>query len=98
MATATGPTERGGQQATTKTTDEMDDNQEVCAIEPPKRQKEEQKLQRHQTVDTLDNLSKLFDKSFLAELTSENTWMDWLRRAIERGTNKDSSYTNPLWS
>ena len=98
MATATGPTERGGQQATTKTTDEMDDNQEVCAIEPPKRQKVEQKLQWQQTVDTLDKLSKLFDKSFLAELTSENTWMDRLRRAIERGTNKDSSYTNPLWS
>ena len=98
MATATGPTERGSQQATTKTTDEMDEDLEVCAIAPPKRQKEEQKLQRQQTVDTLDNLSKLFDKSLLAELTSENIWMDWLRRAIERRTNKDSSYTNLLWS
>ena len=65
------------------TTDEMDEEQEVCAIEPPKRQahkpKEDKKLQKQQTEDTLDNLSKLFDKSLLEELTSEDTWMDRLR-------------------
>ena len=47
------------------TADEMDEEQEVCAIKPPKRQahkpKEDKKLQKQQTEDTLDNLSKLFD-------------------------------------
>ena len=32
----------------------------------------------------LTNLSKLFDKNLLAELTIEDTWMDRLRRVIER--------------
>ena len=60
------------------------------------------KLQKQQTEDTLDNLSKLFDKSLLAELTSEDTWMYRLRRVIERGVKQGfelmGSYTNPLWS
>ena len=84
----------------------MDEEQEVCAIEPPKRQahkpKEDKKLQKQQTEDTLDNLSKLFDKSLLAELTSEDTWMDRLRRVIEhvdkQGFELMGSYTNPPWS
>ena len=64
------------------TTDEMDKDQEKCAIEQPKRQahrpKEEQKLQKQQTEDTLDNLSKLFDKSLFAELTSEERTLGWI--------------------
>ena len=88
------------------TTEEMDEDQEKCAKEPPKRQahrpEEEQKLQKQQTEDTLDNLSKLIDKSLLAELTSEDTWMDRLRRVIERedkqGFELMGPYTNPLWS
>ena len=88
------------------TSDEIDDDQEVCAIELPKRQahipKEEKKLQRQQTEDTLDNLSKLFHKSLLAELTSEDTWMDRLKRVIERGDKQGFEmmvpYDNPLWS
>ena len=36
-------------------------------------------------MDSLDILSQLFDKNFLAELTSEDTWLDRLRRVIERG-------------
>ena len=88
------------------TTDEMDDDQEVCATEPPKRKalrpKEEKKLERQQTEDTLDILSKLFDKSLLAELTSEDTWMDRLRQVRERGDKQGfelrGPYTNPLLS
>ena len=86
------------------TTDAMDDDQEVCTTEPPKRQahrpKEEKKLQRQQTEDTLDILSKLFDKCLLAELTSDDTWMYRLRRVIERGDKQGfelmGPYTNPL--
>ena len=86
--------------------DEIDEAQEVCAIEPPKRQahkpREDKKLQKQQTEDTLANLSKLFDESLLPELTSENTWMDRLRRVIERGDKHRfelmGPYNNPLWS
>ena len=88
------------------TTDEMDEEQEVCATVPPKRQahkpKEDKKLQKQQTEDTLDNLSKLFDKSLLTELNSEDTWMDRLRLVIEQGDEQGfelmGPYTNPLWS
>ena len=31
-----------------------------------------------------DNLARLFDRTLLAELTTEDTWMDRLRRVIER--------------
>ena len=68
------------------TTDEMDEEQDVCAIEPLRkqahRQKDKQKLQRQHTEDPLDNLSKMDDKSHLAELASEGTWMIRLRRVI----------------
>ena len=75
-------------------------------IEPPKRQankpKEDKKLQKQQSEYTPDNLSKLFDKSLLAELTTEDTWMDRLRRVNERwdkqGFELMGPYTNPLWS
>ena len=88
------------------TTDEMDEEQEVCAKVPPKRQahkpKEDKKLQKQQMEDTLDNLSKLFDKSLLTELNSEDTWMDRLRLVIEQGDKQGfelmGPYTNPLWS
>ena len=88
------------------TIDEMEEDQDVCAIEPPKRHihrpKEEKKLQKQQTEDTLDNLSKLFNKNLLPELTSEDTWMDRLRRFIERGDKQEFELmgpcTNPLWS
>ena len=49
----------------------------------------------------LCNLSKLFNKSLLAELITENTWMDRLRRVIERndryGFELMGPYTKPLW-
>ena len=84
------------------TTEDIESEQEVCAIEPPK-SSSKPKLQRQQQEEALDNLSKLFNKSLLAELTTEDTWMDRLRRVIERGDKQGFElmgppYTNPLWS
>ena len=83
------------------TTEEAESEEEVCSIEPPKGLGK-RKLQKHQQVETLDNLAKLFDKSLLAELTTEDTWMDRLRRVIERGDKQGfelmGPYTKPLWS
>ena len=46
--------------------------------------------------------SKLLDKSPLAELTTEDTWLDRLRQVIKRGDKEGfeliGPYTNPLWS
>ena len=45
--------------------------------------------------------AKLFDKSLLAELLTEDTWMDRLRKVVERndrhGFELMGPYTNPLW-
>ena len=56
MAAVTGPTEGGGHQVTIilaievdpRSTEEMEDDQELCAIVKVNRQKKEQKLQRQQ--------------------------------------------------
>ena len=83
------------------TTEEAESEKEVCAIEPPKTLRK-LKLPKQQQEETLENLTKLFDKSLLAELTTEDTWMDRLRRVIERGDKQAfelmGPYTNPLWS
>ena len=79
------------------TTEEIESEEEVCAIELPKTSSKS-KLQKQQQEEALDNLSKLFDKSLLAELTTEDTWMDRLRLVIERGDKQMGPYTNPLWS
>ena len=80
------------------TTEDIKSNQEVGTIEPPKKFSK-QKLQKQQKEESLENLSKLFDKSLLAELTTEDTWMDRLRRVIERGDKQGfelmGPYTNP---
>ena len=52
--------------------------------------------------NNLLNLSKLFDKDLLAELATENTWIDRLRRVIERKDRHSFElmgppYTNSLW-
>ena len=82
------------------TTEEAESEEEVCAIEPPKTLRK-LKLPKQQQEETMDNLTKLFDKSLLAELTTEDTWMDRLRRVIERGDKQGfelmGPYTNPLW-
>ena len=83
------------------TTEEAESEEEVCAIEPPKTLGKLE-LPKQQQEETLENLAKLFDKSMLAELTTEDTWMDRLRRVIERGDKQGfelmGPYTNPLWS
>ena len=47
------------------------------------------------------SLTKLFDKSLLVELVTEDTWMDRLRRVVERNDRQGfelmGPYTNPLW-
>ena len=52
-------------------------------------------------VESLDNLTKLFDRSLLAELIYEDPWTDRLRRVIERNDRISfdlmGPYTNPLW-
>ena len=51
--------------------------------------------------NNLHNLSKFFDRNLLAELTTEDTWMDRLRRVIERNDRHTfemmGPYTNTLW-
>ena len=51
--------------------------------------------------NSLDNLTKLFDRSLLAELISEDAGMHRLRRVIERNDRHSfelmGPYTNPLW-
>ena len=83
------------------TTEEAESEEEVCSIQPPKGLGKTG-LQKQQQVETLDNLAKLFDKNLLAELTTEDTWMDRLRRVVERGDKQGfelmGPYTNPLWS
>ena len=82
------------------TTEEAESEEEVCSIQPPKGLGE--RLQKQQQVETLDNPAKLFDKNLLAELTTEDMWMDRLRRVVERGDKQGfelmGPYTNPLWS
>ena len=49
-----------------------------------------------------DNLAQLFDQTLLAELTTEDTWMDRLRRVIERNDRHSfepmGPYTISLWN
>ena len=48
------------------------------------------------------SLTKLFDKTLLLELISEDVWIDRLRRVIERndraGFELMGPYTNPPWN
>ena len=54
-----------------------------------------------ESPECLLNLSKLFDKNLLAELFTEDTWMDRLRRVKERKDRHSfelmGPYTNSLW-
>ena len=66
-----------------------------------KSRKNDSRLAETSREDNLDNLTKLFDRSLLAELISEDPWMDRLRRVIERNDRHSfelmGPYTNPLW-
>ena len=62
---------------------------------------EHQKNEQLREVRIL-GLLKLFDKNLLAELISEDVWLDRLRRVIERndraGFDLMDPFTNPLWN
>ena len=66
-----------------------------------KSRKEEFRLAEQIEDNTLNNLSNLFDRTLLAELTTEDTWMDRLRRVIDRKDRHSfelmGPYTNSLW-
>ena len=66
-----------------------------------KSRKEEFRQAEQLEDNNLHNLSKLFDRNLLAELTTEDTWMDRLRRVIERKDRHSfemmGPYTNSLW-
>ena len=82
-----------------KETDKVPEETDQVPIIITSNKQKEQKLQKQQTEESLCNLSKLFDKSLLAELTSDDMWMDRLRPVIERGDRQGfelmGPYTNP---
>ena len=70
------------------TAEDDDGSQEVSVVQPTKRinknrNKLDESLEDMGNIGTF-SLSKLFDKTLLAELISEDVWMDRLRRFIER--------------
>ena len=88
------------------TAEDDENSQEVCALQSKPRVDKRQAKLEQSLADLGDvakfQLSKLFDKTLLDELISEDVWMDRLRRVIER---KDrvrfelmGPYTNPLWN
>ena len=94
------------------TVDSIDDREfgsEVSVVTPQqtKRVGHRSRKHEHQLAEQANgengplSLTKLFDKSLLAELVSEDTWMDRLRRVVERndrqGFEMMGPYTNPLW-
>ena len=88
------------------TAEDDDQSQEVSEIQPSKRINKRQTQLENSLADMGDvgsfSLSKLFDKTLLAELISEDVWMDRLRRVIGRkdraGFELMGPYTNPLWN
>ena len=80
---------------------------ETCGIKPQQKTRHNSRKSEYkrgeQLIDAKNPLSldKLFDKSLLAELVSEDTWMDRLRRVVERNDRHEfelmGPYTNPLW-
>ena len=91
------------------TAEDDDDNQDVSVIQSTRSTKRTNKGQNKldESLEDMSNvgnfsLSKLFDKNLLAEIISEDVWMDRLRRVIERkdraGFELMGPYTNPLWN
>ena len=79
------------------TAEDDDHSQEVNEIQPSRRINKRQTQLENSLADMGDvgsfSLSKLFDKTLLAELISEDVWMDRLRRVIGR---KDRAQRNQL--
>ena len=70
------------------TAEDDENSQEVSALQSKPRVDKRQAKLEQSLADLGDvakfQLSKLFDKTLLDELISENVWMDRLRRVIER--------------
>ena len=87
------------------TAESPSESPEVCVIKKEKithkSRKDDPRQVETSTENSLDNLTKLFDRSLLAELISEDAWMDRLRRVIERNDLHSfelmGPYTNPIW-
>ena len=87
------------------TAESPSESPEVSIIKKEKTGQDSRRSRSHQrdmsTEICLDNLTKLFDRSLLAELISEDAWMDRLRRVSERNDRYSfelmGPYTNPLW-
>ena len=94
------------------TVDSIDDREygsEVSVVTPQqtKRVGHRSRKHEHQLAEQANgengplSLTNLFEKSILAELVSEDTWMDRLRRVVERNDRQGfevmGPYTNPLW-
>ena len=75
------------------TAEDDDHSQKVSEIQPSKRINKRQTQLENSLADMGDvgsfSLSKLFDKTLLAELITEDVWMDRLRRVIERKDRQD---------
>ena len=88
------------------TAEDDDNSQDVSAIQSTRGVNKRQTKLDDSLADMSNvgnsSLSKLFDKTLLAELISEDVWMDRLRRVIERkdraGFELMGPYTNPLWN
>ena len=88
------------------TAEDDDLGPEVSEVQPSKRINKRQTQLESSVADMGDvesfSLSKLFDKTLLAELISEDVWMEGLRCVIERkdraGFEHMGPYTNPLWN
>ena len=88
---------------------DRDYSPEVSVITPrqTKRVGHRSRKNEHQLTEQLNaengplSLTKLFDKSLLAELVTEDTWIDRLSRVVERndrpGFELMGPCTNPLW-
>ena len=82
---------------------------EVSVVTPQqtKRVGHRSRKNEHQLTEQINaengplSLTKLFDRSLLAGLVTEDTWMDRLRRVVERNDRQGfelmGPYTNPLW-
>ena len=66
------------------TADTTSESPEVSFVAKEVRKTRQNEFRQAEHREDLLNLSKLLDRNLLAELTTENTWMDRLRRVIER--------------
>ena len=83
------------------------DTDEINLKEPPRRisyliWKDNFRLLEQLGEESISDLSRMFGKSLLVELSSEDAWMETLRIVVERGDNQGfelmGPYTNPLWN